>query len=121
MSSERIAETVDRDYEKETQVMACIEIKICTSENTIVVAEDTLTNHDRIIYCSCNDGVFKYCVPSINREKILHQDAISNYNIGIFVTSKVEEEDGSIFQILNITISYAIRLEHQERLVPVTK
>ena len=50
---------------------------------------------------------------------MLHQAAILSYSIRIFVTAKVEEEEGIIVQILNIAISYAIRLEHLDRLAPV--
>ena len=99
--------------------MACVEIKTRTNENIIVTAKEELTNHGCVVYCSHKDIIFQDCVPSVNREKILYQAAISNYNIGIFVIAKVEDEERIIVQILNNAISYTTRLDHREWLVPV--
>ena len=68
--------------------------------------------HDRVVWCTYADAVFNKCVPKENCYQVLHQAAVTKSAVGMFVTAKVEEDCGSIIQIVNILIPPVDRTEY---------
>ena len=125
VSPDGIALLIDEDLEDDDAVseirsylLACVEIKTRVSENTIDAAEAALSDHGRIVKCRYGDATFKECVPANNRGQVLHQATICHFLTGVFVTAKVEEEEGSIIQIVIIKFDNAHLEQHRETLLP---
>ena len=82
----------------------CVEIKTRVAANTVDLVESAMRQHGRIAWCCSDDAIFNDCVPLGNRGKIIHQECVTNFNHGIFVTAKVEEGEGSIIQTIIVKI-----------------
>ena len=67
------------------------------------------------------DDTFNKCVPAENRHQVLHQAAITKLAVGVFVTAKVEEEQGSIVQIVIVRIQPVQHVVHVHKLLPVAE
>lgn len=81
--------------------VACIEIKTRVATNKIDLAESAMKQYGRIEWCWYDDDdIFKKCVHLGNRGHVICQACVTNFNIGIFVTSKAGSEEGSIIQII---------------------
>ena len=95
--------------------------KTRVSENTIMDAEIAFQKHGRIVRCMYGDNVFMDCIPSNNRSQVIHQATILHFKIGIFVTSKVEDEKGSLVQIVIIEFSDEDLNKHRQSLIYVSE
>ena len=101
--------------------VACVEIKTRVKPLTITKAENTRRQFGRVVWCDFDDETFKKCVPSENRQQVLHQAAVTKLSVGVFVTAKVEENQGSIIQIVIVKITSQQRLAHIHKLLPVAE
>ncbi|KAG7374991.1 hypothetical protein IV203_014086 [Nitzschia inconspicua] len=79
---------------------------------TVRTAESSATKHGLVVNCVFGDDTFKDCVPAENRAQVLHQALVTNFEYGLFVTSKVKGGEGSLVQVVVIQISVAIRMTH---------
>ena len=95
---------INGDVVSRTQ-FACVEIKTRVADSTITIANKALAKHDRFVRCNYGDIVFKDCVPHNNCIQVIHQACASKFNTGMFVTAKVEEEEGSIVQIVVVSFT----------------
>ena len=100
-------------------MMACVEIKTRVSANTIDDAVTARENYGEIVHCTYGDDIFNGCVPSNNAKQILHQALVTNFEYGVFVTAKVEEEEGSLVQIVVVRIPVELKLAHAEKLLTI--
>ncbi len=99
--------------------LACVEIKPRSSPTTIAKAEEAVSEHGSIVYCAYNDAVFKSCVPYENRIQVLHQALVTGLEYGMFVVSKVEENVGSLVQIVVIQIDRLAKRVHGQQLLKI--
>ncbi|KAG7357906.1 hypothetical protein IV203_014519 [Nitzschia inconspicua] len=79
---------------------------------TVRTAESSATKHGLVVNCVFGDDTFKDCVPAENRAQVLHQALVTNFEYGLFVTSKVKGGEGSLVQVVVIQIPVAIRMTH---------
>ena len=82
--------------------IGCVEIKTRVKPATIARAEAARRQCGRVVWCTVDDDTFFKCVPKENRCQVIHQAAITNSLVGMFVTAKIEENRGIIVQIVNI-------------------
>ena len=68
----------------------------------IIYLHCSLTILLRLNRCEFGDPVFRKCVPSCNRNQVLHQATVSGLTWGVFITAKVEDGHGSIIQTVFI-------------------
>ena len=101
--------------------VACVEIKTRVKPLTIEKAETARRQFGRVVWCYYDDETFKKCVPSENRQQVLHQAAVTKLSVGVFVTAKVEENQGSIVQIIIAKITSVQRITHIHKLLPVAE
>lgn len=52
------------------------------------------------IHCAYGDDIFEKCVPSENRKQLLHQAIVLGTSHGVYITSKVEDGEGCIIQVV---------------------
>ena len=98
-----------------------MEVKTRVKPLTIKRAEDARRECGRVVWCYFDDDTFKKCVPAANRQQVLHQAAVTKLSVGIFVTAKVEENQGSIVQIVIAKITPVQRVMHVHKLLPVAE
>ena len=82
--------------------IGCVEIKTRVKATTIAKAEAAREECGRVVWCNAEEGTFKKCFSKENRYQVLHQASVTRSLVGIFVTEKIEENRGSIVQIVNI-------------------
>ena len=100
---------------------ACIEIKTRVKPTTIAKAEAARAECGRVVWCYFGDVTFNKCVPAENRHQVLHQAAVTKLAVGVFVTAKVEEDQGSIVQIVIVRIQPVQHVAHIHKLLPVAE
>ena len=86
---------------------------------TIERAEAAQRECGRVVWCYFNDENFKKCVPAENCHQVLHQAAITKLSVGVFVTAKLEEDQGSIVQIVIAKITAIQRMQYVHKLLPL--
>ena len=89
--------------------VGCLEIKTRTKPTTIARDEEARREFGRLLWCTYGDETFNKCVLKENQCQVLHQAAVTKSSVGVFVTAKVEEHRGSIFQIVVFNILPADR------------
>ena len=101
--------------------IGCVEIKIRCAPSTIQLAEVSLEACGRTVICTYDDPIFKKCVPVQNRLQVLHQATITNSTIGMFMTAKIEKDQGCIVQIVIFSIPFVTRQQHLIQIQPVAE
>lgn len=96
---------------------ACVEIKTRSSLNAINRAESAARLHGSLVHCVYGDATFNACVPSQNRQQVLHQAFVTGLDYGVFVTSKVQEGEGSLIQIVIVKITSQHKEPHSRALL----
>ena len=104
-----------------TNKVACVEIKTRVGEDSIGKANKAASDHGRVVNCAHNDEVFKKCVPSEHRSQVLHQAWVCGLDVGVYVVSKVANNQGTLLQIVVATISQEVKTAHQSTLVAVAQ
>ncbi|KAG7368557.1 hypothetical protein IV203_031300 [Nitzschia inconspicua] len=97
---------------KTQPVPCCLEIKSRLADTTVRTAESSATKHGPVVNCVLRDDTFKDCVPAENRAQVLHQALVTQFDYGLFVTSKVQGGEGSLVQVVVIEIPASIRMTH---------
>ncbi|KAG7339673.1 hypothetical protein IV203_025283 [Nitzschia inconspicua] len=95
------------------------EIKTRTAASTIEAAEAARSRHGKTVICVFGDDIFNDCVPAANRSQVMHQAVVTQFDYGMFVTSKVDDGSGSIVQVVIIEIPTAAREEHASKLCAI--
>ena len=101
--------------------IGCVEIKTRVKPATIARAEAARRECGRIVWCSVGDDAWMKCVPRENRYQVLHQAAVTKSLVGMFVTAKIEEDRGSIVQIVNVLFPASVRAEYIEKILGVVE
>ena len=92
-------------FGEEEAFHACVEIKTRTNEDTTIEkAEAAKRMHGRVSRCTFGDDTFNDCVVSENRKQVMQQAFVTGFNHGVYVVAKVQEGEGSIVQIVVISI-----------------
>ncbi|KAG7360729.1 hypothetical protein IV203_035828 [Nitzschia inconspicua] len=97
---------------KTDPVPCCLEIKTRLADTTVRTAESSATKHGSVVNCVFGDDTFKDCVPAENRAQVLHQALVTQFDYGLFVTSKVQGGEGSLVQVVVIEIPSYVRMTH---------
>ncbi|KAG7341772.1 hypothetical protein IV203_006864 [Nitzschia inconspicua] len=97
---------------KTQPVPCCLEIKSRLADTTVRRAESSATKHGSVVNCVFGDDTFKDCVPAENRAQVVHQALVTQFDYGLFVTSKVQGGEGSLVQVVVIEIPASIRMTH---------
>lgn len=93
------------------------ESQIATVEIKTRQAIDTI-NHTSHVTCVYDDDVFKECVPPENRKQVMHQAFVTGLEFAVFVTAKLEEEEGSIVQTVIVQVPNSAKCEYANILIP---
>ena len=99
----------------------CVKIKTRVKLLTIARLEAARVECGRLVWCYYGDDNFNKCVPAENRHHVLHQAAVTKLAVGVFVTAKVEETQGSIVQIVIARNQPVQRVAHIHKLLPVAE
>ncbi|KAG7341411.1 hypothetical protein IV203_023363 [Nitzschia inconspicua] len=90
-----------------------------TAASTIEAAEAARSRHGKTVICVFGDDIFNDCVPAANRSQVMHQAVVTQFDYGMFVTSKVDDSSGRILQVVIIEIPTATREEHASKLCAI--
>ena len=101
--------------------IGCVEIKTRVKATTIAKAEAAREECGRVVWCNAEDDTFKKCVPNENRYQVLHQASVTRSLVGMFVTAKIEENRGSIVQIVNIVFQATVRVEYVDNILKIAE
>ena len=101
--------------------VACVEIKTRVGDDSIRKATKAARDHGRVVNCAHNDEVFKKCVPSEHRSQVLHQAWVCGLDVGVYVVSKVANNQGTLLQIVVATISQEAKANHESNLVAIAR
>ena len=88
---------------------------------TIAKVEEARGKYGREVWCTFDDDRLTKCVPPENRYQVLHQAAIMKSLVGMFVTTKIGKNRGSIIQIVNIMIPTVIRYTYIQIILKVAE
>jgi hypothetical protein len=111
--------------------MVSVEIKTRVKETPIADAEEarswaaegkhSVDDGGKFVVCEYDDEKFKKCVPYANRKQVVHQAAVTGLSWGVFITSKVEESEGSIVQVVFVKMSQDVREEYMNTVLLLAK
>ncbi|KAL7456269.1 hypothetical protein ACHAWC_008134 [Mediolabrus comicus] len=111
--------------------MVSVEIKTRVKETPIADAEEarswaaegkhSVDDGGKFVVCDYDDEKFKKCVPYANRKQVVHQAAVTGLSWGVFITSKVEENEGSIVQVVFVKMSQDVREEYMNTVLLLAK
>ena len=115
--------------EDDEQQLVCVEIKTRVSDNTILKAESareyakekSVDGDGKIVVCEYDDNIFKKCVPSANRKQVIHQAVVSGLSWGVFITAKLEEEQGSVVQTVFVKFANEAKIKYSDVLLRFAK
>ncbi|KAG7355671.1 hypothetical protein IV203_000357 [Nitzschia inconspicua] len=87
---------------KTQSVPCCLEIKSRLADTAVCTAEASAMKHGLVINGVFDDDTFRYCVPAATGAQVLHQALVTQFDYGLFVTSKVKGGEGSLVQVVVI-------------------